>query len=318
MPKKYLHDNLNKFIDSLKEIYPLDFHTVEKGLKANRPTTLRVNTLKSTDEQAEESLKNEGFSLKKGPLEHSYIVMGEEKRLSDSQAFINGEIYVQELASMLPPLVLQPKAGEKILDLASAPGSKTTQMAALTNNESEILAVEKHPIRILTLEHNIKIQGATNAHPLRANGMTFYLGQPQFLEYFDKVLVDAPCSSEGRFNLNDSKSYKYWNIHKRKEMSKTQKGLLISGLRLLKPGGTLVYSTCTFGTEENEQVLQWLKIKMPEIKIEKFDLPIRNTKPGIAKWHDKSFSPDIRNAVRIIPNDFFGGFFIARLSKPEL
>ncbi len=319
MPKKYNYENINKFIESLKEIYPFDFPNVEKGLKIKRQTTFRVNKLKGNSQEVEKSLENEGFLVKKGTFPESYIVTSkpEDKHLSDTAAFIEGKLYVQELASMIPPLVLNPKPGDKILDMASAPGSKTTQMAAMTNNEAEILALEKHPLRIKTLQHNLKIQGADNTTSLRIDSMEFQRRNPQFIEYFDKILVDAPCSSEGRFNLNDPKSYKYWNIHKRKEMSRIQKGLLMSGIRMLKPGGTLVYSTCTFGTEENEQVLQWLKDKIPEISIEKIEIPIKNVKPGLNSWKEKKFDSQIRNAIRVVPDELFGGFFIAKLKKKK-
>lgn len=309
---------LEKFKDSLKEIFGTKYPQVEKGLKQIQPTTFRINTLKQVNEQKViEKLKEQGFNVQKGPLENSYLIKSNSGYISDTEEFKFGKIYVQELSSMIPPLVLDPQPGEKIMDMAAAPGSKTTQMAALTENRSEILALEKHPIRIKTLRHNVELQSAENVQVLQGNGIKFDRRNPQFTEFFDRVLVDAPCSTEGNINLNNPKSYKYWNIHKRKDMSRIQKGLIMSGIRMLKPGGTLVYSTCTYGMEENELVLEWLLEKIPELKIEKIDLDIQNKVPGIRKWNNKELNPQIKNSVRILPNELFTGFFIAKIRKPD-
>ena len=321
--------NLEVFLANLKEVYPAIFPTVEKGLRNDRNTTFRFVRSAENEEKARENLKELGYQIKAGPIENSYEIVKEPKKMyiSDSDAFKNGWIYVQEFASMVPPTILElDKEAEtggplKILDMAAAPGSKTSQIADLTNYESEILALEKHPLRIQKLKHNLAIYICDNVEALWANGIKFDKRNPQFIEFFDRVLVDAPCSSEGRFNLNDVKTYKYWNIKKRREMSKAQKGLLMSGIRMLKPGGILVYSTCTFGTEENELVLQWLLEKMPELEIEKFEIPFKNYANGLTQITKDGKSiqleKQIKNAVRVIPNEQFGGFFIAKIRKAE-
>jgi|688.fasta_scaffold00063_138 NOL1/NOP2/sun family putative RNA methylase len=322
--KKVKNNNLEIFLSNLKEIYPSIYPTVEKGLHHDRNTTFRFVRPKENEEEAREDLQNAGYQIKSGPIENSYEIIKEPKKayISDTESFKNGWIYVQEFASMVPPTILELEPGQKILDMAAAPGSKTSQIADLTNYESEILALEKHPIRIQKLKHNLEIYKCDNVEALWANGIKFDKRNPQFIEFFDRILVDAPCSSEGRFNLNDPKSYKYWNIKKRREMSKAQKGLLMSGIRMLKPGGVLVYSTCTFGTEENELVLQWLLEKMPELKIEKFNVPFNNfahgltqvTKDGKTLQLDKQ----IKNSIRVLPNEQFGGFFIAKIRKVKV
>ena len=323
MKKRFKHDNLNIFIENLKTLFPMDFPTIEKGLRRERPTTFRLNSSKTSIETVKKDLNNEGFEFISGPFKNSYILtkIPDGKYISDTNSFKNADIYIQELASMVPPLVLNPKQDEKILDMASAPGSKTTQMVDMTNDKAEILALEKHPIRIQTLQHNIKQFGAESVQVLLTNGIKFDMRYPQFKEFFDRILVDAPCSSEGRFNLNDPKSYKFWNIHKRKDMTKIQKGLIIAGIRMLKPGGTLVYSTCTFGIEENELVLEWLLQKYPDLKVEKIDtsengINIKNVKKGFTKTPEgKDLNKQIANSIRIMPNENFGGFFVAKITK---
>lgn len=320
---------LEIFLNNLKEIYPAIFTTVEKGLRNNRNTTFRFVRRADFENQAREDLKNAGYQIKAGPMENSYEIIKEPKKgyISDTESFKNGWIYVQEFASMAPPLLMELDKTDgldrplRILDMAAAPGSKTSQIADLTNYKSEMLALEKHPIRIQKLKHNLAIYKCDNVQAFMANGIKFDKRNPQFVEFFDRVLVDAPCSSEGRFNLNDPRTYKYWNIKKRREMSKAQKGLLMSGIRMLKPGGVLVYSTCTFGTEENEEVLQWLLEKMPELEIEKVEMPFKNTHAGLTTITKENkqlqLNKQIKNSIRVLPNEQFGGFFIAKIKKPK-
>lgn len=311
-------DQLDFFKNSLRGIYPLQYNSILDSMNQSKPTTFRVNKTKSKNIDVISILKKDGFNINNGPLENSYIVKNslEDKYISDTDVYKNGLIYLQELSSMIPPILLHPKSNEKILDMASSPGSKTTQLADLANNKAEILAIEKHPIRIKTLHYNINHQSSKDVTVLEGNGIKFDKRNPQFCNFFDKVLVDAPCSSEGRFNLSNYKTYKYWSINKRKEMSKAQKGLLISGYRMLKPGGLLAYSTCTFGLEENEMVLDWFLQKYPEAKLKNINLPIKNIKNGIITWNGKNYNPQISKSIRIIPDKLFTGFFVALIEKP--
>lgn len=305
------------FIENLKTIYRDKSTQVIQGLQNAKPTSFRLNSLVEGPDPLLE-LKELGVETIKGPFPDTFYIKSNKNdiHISDTEAFKTGAIYVQEFSSMIPPIVMEPSEEDKLLDMSAAPGSKTTQLASLTHNKAEIMAIEKHPIRILTLKHNLELQKATNVNVMLADGIKFDKRYSQFVEFFDKVLVDAPCSSEGRFLLNDKRTYKYWNVYKRKEMSSIQKGLLISGFRMLKPGGTLVYSTCTFGVEENEMVLEWFLDKVgEEAKIEKIDLPIKNTMPGLSSYEKNKFDKSIANSLRIIPNDFFTGFFVAKIKK---
>ena len=217
---------------------------------------------------------------------------------------------------MLPPLVLEPQPGETILDLTAAPGSKTTQMACLMKGEGRIVANDNNRIRFFKLKANVELQGAANVELSLRPGELF--GR-DFPESFDRILLDAPCSAEGRFNVREPASYKYWKLAKIKEMARKQKNLIISALRSLKAGGALVYSTCTFAPEENEAVLDWVIKKFSDrgksLGIEKIILPLTNQIAGFVKWEGESFHPAVRDALRILPAPLVEGFFLARIRK---
>jgi 16S rRNA (cytosine1407-C5)-methyltransferase len=130
---------------------------------------------------------------------------------------------------------------------------------------------------------------------------------------FDRILVDAPCSCEGRFIIHEPKSFAYWSLRKIKEMSHKQKGLLLNASRLLAPDGVLVYATCTFAPEENEEVVDWF-LRKTDGRFELTPMQIEGVKtyPCLTQWHKRSYDLRIRNAVRILPDERMEGFFIAK------
>ncbi|HEO63642.1 MAG TPA: RsmB/NOP family class I SAM-dependent RNA methyltransferase, partial [Candidatus Omnitrophica bacterium] len=200
-----------------------------------------------------------------------------------------------------------------VLDLTAAPGSKTTQMAALMNNAGKITAFEKDSVRYQKLLANLRYQGVLNteAHNIDSLG-----AWRDYFEKFDKVLLDAPCSAEGRFHATRAKTYKYWNQVKVKNMAKKQKGLIRTAFSCLKPGGLLVYSTCTFSPEENESVVNYLLRKFPGCcSIEPVRINLRSTMPALSFWNGVSFNPGLKNCIRIIPNGIMEGFFVALIRK---
>jgi len=298
------------FLERLRKmIPPQKWDETANTFREPKPTTFRVNTLKIEPQSIpslQEKLEHRRFRLEKVHWYPEAFILreGRLRDLQETEVYKRGEIYVQSLSSMIPPLVLDPKPGERILDLTAAPGSKTTQMACLMKGEGTIVANDNNRIRFFKLKANIEMQGAKNVELSLRHGELF--GR-DFPESFDRVLLDAPCSAEGRFNVNEPASYRYWKLAKIKEMARKQKNLLLSALRSLKPGGTLVYSTCTFAPEENEEVLDWAKgklgnaIQMIGITDE---LPLRNIPnrmPG--------------PAVRILPTPLMEAFYIAKIRK---
>jgi len=208
--------------------------------------------------------------------------------------------------------ILDPKPREHVLDMCAAPGSKTTQMAARMKNKGEITAIDTVRGRYYKLRAVAKLMGAVNIHFKLMDARRF---RPKD-QLFDKVLVDAPCSSEGRFKMDIPKTFAYWSPRKIKEMARKQKGLLISASRLLKPGGTMVYSTCTFAPEENEKVIQYLLKKTEGVlKVEQTNIEGVTTYPSIREWQGRDLGDSSRHCFRVLPRDGMEGFFVAKFIK---
>jgi len=185
-------------------------------------------------------------------------------------------------------------------------------MAALMHNQGLIVAVEAIRNRYYRLKSVCSLLGVKNATSKLMDGRRF---KPQG-QLFDKILVDAPCSSEGRFNTAHPKTFAYWSPRKIKEMSRKQKGLLLAASRALKPGGTLVYSTCTFAPEENEAVVDWL-LRKTEGAIELLPLQVDDVQsyPTLEDWQERTFSPEVHKCLRVLPAKDIEGFFLVKLIR---
>ena len=233
-----------------------------------------------------------------------------------------GYYYIQELASMLPIIALNPKPNEKILDLCASPGSKTTQIASEMNNSGLIIANEKSLGRIKILSSNLERCGVTNTIITRADGIKLCENLAKQKIFFDKILVDAPCSGEGTLRSTKA-TYYMWNINTVRQLSKIQKNLFKYAFEILNPRGEIIYSTCTHSPEENEEIVDFaLKEFNDKIKIEKIILPKEiKSRPGIKKWKGnnrecKEYSEETKYSCRIYPHDNnTEGFFLVKFTK---
>lgn len=309
LPKDFL-DKLSIFIPQEK------LSLVHESFSVSKPLTLRINTNTADTKKLLSELENAAIPLTPIPwYEDAFSTTAMSKTLTALPSYEKGQFYIQGLSSMIPALALNPKEDEVILDIASAPGSKTTQIASLMNNKGEIVANDISRTRLFKLKANLKQQGVTNTKVMNMPGERIWR---KFPEYFDKVLVDAPCSMEGRFTTSDPDSYKDWSPKKVKELSHRQQYLLRSALSATKVGGVVVYSTCTLSPEENEGVIDWLLEKEGDsIEIEEITIPHLELSPGITNWGKYHYNNDMSKTARIYPDEKFEGFFIAKMRKTK-
>lgn len=308
---KEMRNRLPKeFMEFLYEKYtPVKVDQILLGMTEDRYTTLRVNTLKYDIQSLMKYFKENNIKFERVPWYNDALVIknADEKKLQKLDIYEKGYIYIQSLSSMVPPIALNPIPGEKVLDLTAAPGSKTTELAALMKNEGYILANELDKIRCERLRYNVEKQGAKIIEVV--NGRGEKVGD-KYSEYFDKVLLDTPCSGEGRFVVGRLATYRDWSPKTVKELSKLQKKLFESAYKALKPNGIMVYSTCTLNEEENELILNWA-LKNFDIKLVDIDVEIKDAQKAFNEDKDKS----VNKAIRILPSKDTEGFFVAKLVK---
>lgn len=299
-----------EFVDNLYTMFtPGVVDNIFRGVSEKRLTTLRVNTLKYNIQDLMRYFKEINIKFERVLWYKDALVIknANEKDIQKLDIYQKGYIYLQSLSSMVPPLVLNPKEGENVLDLTAAPGSKTTQIAALMNGKGHILANELDKLRCERLKHNVSSQGADIVEVI--NGRGEKIGKI-YNEQFDKVLLDTPCSGEGRFTMYNVQSYKSWSPRGVNDLTKMQRKLFKSAYEALKPNGTIVYSTCTLNKEENEFILDWA-LNNFNVKLVPTNIEIREGLPGFNEGLDKS----VNNAIRILPSKNMEGFFVSKFIK---
>lgn len=299
-----------KFLDNLYDEFSSgSADKILMGMAADRLTTLRVNTIKYNIHELMNYFKeiNIKFDRIQWYKDGLVIKNAREKELEKLDIYKNGCIYLQSLSSMVPVIVLDPKPGETILDLTAAPGSKTTQIAAFMENKGSIVANELDKIRSKRLEYNVEHLGASIANVITGRGEKI---DHLYNEHFDRILLDAPCSGEGRFLISDNGTYKSWNENEVQKLASLQKKLLESAVKALKPGGILVYSTCTLNKLENEEVVNYA-IEDLKLDIQNINIEINGTMPGFTEGVNKNIS----KSIRILPSKEMEGFYVAKFKK---
>lgn len=270
--------------------------------------SIRVNTLKISVNEIKKRLEK---SWKLTPIpwcKEGFWIKSKRRDVGNLKEHALGYIYVQEAASMIPPIVLEPKPGEFILDMCAAPGSKTTQIAQYMKNKGTLISNDYKGLRLKPLGINIQRCGITNSI------ITLMHGQ-RFKGYsFDRILVDAPCSGTGTIRKS-LKTLRIWNPVMIKRLAGTQKQLIENAFNNLKKNGTLVYSTCTLEPEENEGVVSYLLGKYDNAKIEDIKLDIKRSKP-ITEFNSKKYNPEVKKCLKVWPQDNdTEGFFVAKIKK---
>lgn len=273
--------------------------TTEKIIKGyvKKVVTIRVNTIKTDKQEIIDKLKNAQIEFDEIEYNNNALIIRNknEEDLRKLDMYENGEIYMQSLSSMLPPIVLEPREKENILDMTAAPGGKTTQMSAMTDNKAYITACEKNKIRAERLKYNLQKQGAKMVNVMQedARKLSDYFS-------FDKILLDAPCSGSGTENVLNAK----FTEELIERSVKTQEELLKKALKILKPGGEMVYSTCSILKQENEDLL---KKFLKKSKIEIMPINLTDEIPMLPTT--------LKGTVCVCPTEIYEGFFVAKIKK---
>jgi NOL1/NOP2/sun family putative RNA methylase len=298
------------FKEKYEKLLGEEYKKLEACLFVKPRKAIRINTIKISREKLIKRLEEKGIKLKQIPWYKDGFFVESEKGIAKTLEYFLGYYYIQEASSMIPPLVLKPKKGEKVLDLCAAPGSKTTQIAMLMKNSGVIVANDDDLERIKALRINLQKMGVKNCIVTNEKGENFWRHGIEF----DKILVDAPCSGSGKI-ISSFSSIKLWSQANVKKLSSLQKKLLYSASKCLKENGELVYSTCSLDPEENEEVIDFC-VKKLGLSVEKVKIKNLNYREGILEWNGKKFDESLRNAMRIFPFDnFTEGFFICKLKK---
>ncbi len=293
-----------KFIERYSKL--TDFEEFKKYSTSYLRRCIRVNTLKTDVKEVKSRLKGK-WKLDQIPwIKEGFYISGMRTDIGNTIEHMLGYIYVQEAASMLPALALMPGKNEIVLDMAAAPGSKTTQLASMMENTGIIVANDVSYERIMPLSINLQRCGVSNAVVTLMHG--------KGIRYkFDKILLDAPCSGTGAIRKS-LKTIDMWNPNAINRLSSYQKGLLINAFDNLNEDGTLVYSTCSVEPEENEGVIDFL-LKKRDCRLEEIKLDIKRS-TAILEFEDERYSEEIKKCLRIWPQDNdTEGFFVARIRK---
>ena len=279
-----------------------------QGYQVKKNTTFRVNTLKSGVEEIETVLKDKEIEYETVVWSKEAFILKnvEEKEIRNWEIYQEGKIYLQSLSSMLPPIVLQPKEGEDILDMTAAPGGKTAQIAAITDNKANLTACEMNKIRAERLRYNLQKQGV-NAYIMKQDARKI----DDFFS-FDRILLDAPCSGSGTIQLcgeshkQNDRLEKNFTLQLIKKSVESQTALLKKAINLLKQGKEMVYSTCSILSNENEEILRKIR-KQGNAEIVPIEFEGMNQLPLLPT--------KIQGTLCVCPNELYEGFFIAKIKK---
>lgn len=306
-----------RFWQRMENIYPsIDIDIIKKWFNSKkRKVSFRINRLKTDWDDVLDVLKEIWLSYSKVDyLDDAYILDNwTEKDLWDLSIFKDWKIYLQSIASQIPVNFLDLKNGDNVLDVTAAPWSKTSQIASILDNSWEIIANDNNAIRIDKLKFTLERQWVKNTKVIKTDATKLSLIYKEYS--FDKILADLPCSAEWRINLNNEKSYSFWNEANIKRNYIVQKEILKNIVNLLKVGWILVYSTCTIAPEENEAIVHFLLSNFKCLEIEPITLDYKYIRKWVTKFWDKVYNKKVENSLRCLPSEDTEWFFVAKFRK---
>ncbi|BCD68330.1 RsmB/NOP family class I SAM-dependent RNA methyltransferase [Nitratiruptor sp. YY09-18] len=296
-----MHQQL--FEERIKKINP----DILQALQSKDSFSFRINHHRATTDEAIQLLQEEGYEPEIIAWAQDVFVlpMSERKKITKSRAYTQNMIYIQNLSSIFAAYSLDIEPEDWVLDLAAAPGGKSL---IFSERAKKVSAVEPDKGRFFRMKRNFKEHMAKNIQTYNKDGRFIYKSCPA---WFDKVFLDAPCSSEAHIDGEVT----WWNMRRVRKFAKLQKELIISAFESLKPSGQMIYATCTFAPEENEAVVNFLLSRYPEARVVPVEAPFPNKMAGIPEWEGEKFHPDVAKTLRILPQDAYSGFYLAKIVK---
>lgn len=289
---------------------------VQELLGKSRRQSLRLNNLRASYEETLNDLDIlGGRGMQFDWIEEGYSIETPIEVVRDSKIISEGKAFIQNAASWLPVLALRPNPGETILDVCAAPGGKTSHIAALTGNKAHIYANDNSRPRLA------KLQGTIERLGVQVDRYSLFDATQLATKYsghqFDKILLDAPCSGEGLMSLDNDKGFESWSVAHIKRLQRLQKRILTQAWQLLRPGGVLVYSTCTMAPEENEAVVDYMLRTRRDTVVEPFTVNVPNKVATVGEWNGKQYSKDVSKCLRLAPSEDIEAFFVCKLKKVD-
>lgn len=271
-----------------------------RGLNTVPYVTVRVNTCKADYDDVYERLEEEGYDIEEGAFSPEAIIIKKGSAIEKNKLYQEGLITVQDESAMLVAPLLDLEGNEQVMDLCSAPGTKTTHIAELMMNKGKVVAFDVHNHKLALIKENIDRLGLTNVEVELGDATKI---NSKYINWADRILLDVPCSGLG---IIRKKPEIKWNKKNNDltEVVKIQKEILKNAWNYLREGGELVYSTCTLNKKENEEVIDWFVEKNLDCEVEKVFLG----KADNVIYNDNG-------SVTILPNKYMDGFFIAKLKK---
>lgn len=276
------------------------------------PTCIWANTLRISPAGLADVLRRDGIDFEPVVWQPGAFKLSPDFQPSRHWGYLAGLYHVQEEVSLLPVTLLNPQPGERVLDLCAAPGGKTAQISVAMTQQGTVLANDIDMNRMRAVRHAVERLGLINISTTVCNGANY----PKAAGLFDRVLVDAPCSCEGTTRKNSSMTGVGEAVsHK---LSGVQRALLRKAVQLCRPGGRIVYATCTYAPEENEQVVDAILQEFGDAVLRLLPAHVLDftAEPGLTEWNGQQLHPSLQHALRVWPhlNDT-GGFFVAVLEK---
>lgn len=295
-----------KFIERYRKLTDWDRFCAECNKHIRK--AIRVNAIKISVKELKARLEKQNFKLTQVPwCKEGFWIEGDRTDLGNLLEHALGYFYVQEASSMIPPVILDPQEHESVLDVAAAPGSKTTQIGMYMKNTGIIVANDVAGSRLASLGINVQRMGLKNVILTKTQGQ-------HIRGEFDRILLDAPCSGTGTIMKSEA-VVRDWNPEIGERLAVIQKKLITNSFNILKTGGTLVYSTCTMEPQENEGIISYLLEIFPNAKLEEIEFEGKRS-PCFTEFEKEIYNPEVKKCLRIWPQDNnTEGFFVAKIKK---